>query len=1486
MLSRIFTVIFLLGISPLVVQSQTLSEFSENKNDFLKELDNFLNANKQEKTKIIYEQFEQHLTSGAFDADQFAKIREFGNIMLSKKLKGYPYFNNYFTSLNSMAKAGKVGKDFDSYFSVLENIFKNLKTGRYTPFKNYMAFASDLFLSNALYVSSSNSSWRLTKDNYKLTYKDKKPIVEFPEAELIGKRKEDSIIITKTTGTFYPLENVWKGDKGEVSWERIGMKDVYAQFGTYTIEVKKNGFAVDSSVLYYPQFMDKPIVGNFSDKIVVGNQAIGNTYPRFLSKEKRIKIDDLGEGIDYYGGFALEGENFIGKGDAENKAIIEFKDKSGKLAVRAASESFLIRKGERIVSKEAQVSVYFGQDSIFHPKTNFKFEIPKREMTIARGDQGSSKTPFTNTHHNFDIIVESINWQIDSDSIEIGRPRLTGAKRKVGFESLNFYDEVKFVKFQNIATYNPAVIIKVYCEELSKEAGEEIRVLDANDLAKRLNPRYSLSTIMSLINSLVEEGFAYYDGEKQELTVKQKLFNWVDANAERADYDIIKFQSKGIKETNALLRLSDNKMDIRGVSSIAISDSQKVKIFPYGEKVVVGENRNINWEGQVLGGYGIFTGRNFDFDYNSFGMSLDSLDSFVIQVPEGENPDGSPILKPIYTQIENTSGYLQIDAPGNKSGKDNLPEFPSFESKRNSYAYYSSPDIQGNAYSRDEFFFEIEPFTFDSLDSFDPSAIGFSGKLNSGGIFPDLEEELKIQPGDRSLGFVTQTPPGGLDVYKGKGNYTSEISLNNSGLTGKGTVDYLTSSMDSDDIVFLPQKMKATAKDFSIEKKEGGVEYPEVNAKDVSVDWTPYKDSMYIKSKDDPFKFFNNEKELNGDLALTPGGLYGSGDLSWDQATMKSKELKFKAFGVSSDTCNIEINALDSDKVAFNSSNMKADLDFKTQKGTLEANNAENIPTNLPHNQYYTTLDYFIWDMKEEMMNITSKSGAIGKFVSTAKGQDSLSFSASNALFDMKTHTLSVEGVQFIEVADAIVYPDEGKLTIQAGAAMERLKNAKIVANTTNKYHNINRAEVSIKGKNSYAGKGYYQYNVGTKEQEIYMDNIYVSEKPKDNFVTKSSGKIKQGEKFYIDNQIMFKGDVKLEANAKNLNFNGFAKLESKRLKNPPWFSTKSLIDRNKVIVKYKKPKTPDGGHLRVGLAFNQDTVALYNRVMERPIKAMDQRVFNAEGIVYHDKKRQQFLFGDSLKIFGADIKKGNKLVFNENSGKIEMEGIFDFDSGFKENLIFDIAGTASAQHRTYDTQFKVIAGLDVPLPEKCLLALADDLIANSESLPDVENFDPWVEKALAELIDQPKQLEKVLQKMKTNLEIDLPKESTYKFFLSKLPFKWNEETLSFTSLGSTGVGSIGGKTINKVVRCYIEILNLPTGDVFTMYLESPSEMWYYINYDNGVLKTISSNEAYNEVLLSMKKKDAFVKMPSGQTIEITIDNVNAVNFFRSRMRT
>ena len=77
------------------------------------------------------------------------------------------------------------------------------------------------------------------------------------------------------------------------------------------------------------------------------------------------------------------------------------------------------------------------------------------------------------------------------------------------------------------------------------------------------------------------------------------------------------------------------------------------------------------------------------------------------------------------------------------------------------------------AYDSLRFYYALKSFEIDSLDDFNEKSFQLSGRLVSGGIFPDLTENIKIM-NDYSFGFITKAPEEGYTFYGTDSKYKNK----------------------------------------------------------------------------------------------------------------------------------------------------------------------------------------------------------------------------------------------------------------------------------------------------------------------------------------------------------------------------------------------------------------------------------------------------------------------------------------------------------------------------------------------------------------------------------------------------------------------------------------------------------------------------------------------------------------------------------------
>ena len=1096
-----------------------------------------------------------------------------------------------------------------------------------------------------------------------------------------------------------------------------------------------------------------------------------------------------------------------------------------------------------------------------------------------------------------------------------------------------------------VKTKNPTVkIIKSYNDWKDFEKNHPLKYksgsIEAGNVVSFCNdvmgPQHNSSNGMRLIQDMVSDGFVTYDYKDEHVILRDKLFHFKNSVNKKMldyDYDRIKITSEHTKangQNNATINIADKSMTTNGVSGFVLSEARKVYAEPHGQKVKMKKNRNIDFDGILSAGLMQFTGERFQFKYDSFSVLLDSINyiNFFIferdQYTKEENkafagfykptrkllPNGAPSERPmlINNPIYNTSGNLIIDISNNKSGKQKPnPRLPSFQSTDTGYVYYERLNRMNKykdmIYSRHDFYYKVNPFTIYALDRYEPNVLVFNGSFHSAGILPIVNEKLRVMYHDLSFGFEAETPEKGYPLYvlndpKGKGTYTGLYGVSNQGLIGKGKLNFLTSQIESDYIEFLPEQFLAEDVDsFNIyENIVDGVEFPRVYADSVFIDWIPYKDSMFIETditKNAPFRFYDKrEHKLTGLLHLTKKGLLGYGVFDWEEGMIKANPTGDLVFGkntVKSTTSIFEIKKPGEKEPAFRQEDAEIAIDFKSRKAEYKA--TKTLMTDMPFNKYKTELDIFSWDFDKKIVNIKSSSGNPGKFLALGQGQDSLSFEAAQATYDIELGSFRVNGVEDIRIADAFIIPKGGIVDVSGAAMMKSFEDARIIADTSNKNHQIVKAKIDVISKGEYKASGFLEFNIeGLKEQEILFKEIKVIEG-----ITTGNGTVGGQDSFYLDKGSMFKGDIKMSAQSKNLDFDGYAKLRSDVIPKPQWFSIKSRIDKKDVMIDFTVPENPEGEKLYVGLFMGMDSLHLYPRILSQKLAGNDRPIFTSEGIIKFDDKNRIYSFGDSLKIKNPD-SVGNLLTISEIDTVVNIVGRFDFAKGLNGGKLpqFNIVSagemsfTLPLDSSKTIYQFNSAMLLDFPLPDVLSNVIFSDLTSSEESMDKImytSSNNLKIKSRLANIIRDDKIMTKMFEKMEDENVLQAPAELKHTFIFPRFIMKWSEKTQSFVTSGKITLSNMKGKHIGQVLSGAIEVLPDPArGDVLTFYFSSPNGDWYLFQYSNGIMSTVSSNVNYMAALTAIKKKDLKLKTENGESIEIVPGNSAMQSIFKDKV--
>jgi uncharacterized DUF497 family protein len=188
---------------------------------------------------------------------------------------------------------------------------------------------------------------------------------------------------------------------------------------------------------------------------------------------------------------------------------------------------------------------------------------------------------------------------------------------------------------------------------------------------------------------------------------------------------------------------------------------------------------------------------------------------------------------------------------------------------------------------------------------------------------------------------------------------------------------------------------------------------------------------------------------------------------------------------VHADTSDFRLTEGDTASIAFKTDNVNATVKLDERVGEFVSNGTET-KVEFPVNQYMCFMDRFKWYMDQGDIELESdRTAAVGNedlqlsgsnFISTRPDQDSLSFMAPKARYDLKKHLITANDVQYIQVADALVTPDSMRVRIRRNAEMDPLTNTVITANYVTKHHRIYNATVDIKAKRNYTATGDIDY--------------------------------------------------------------------------------------------------------------------------------------------------------------------------------------------------------------------------------------------------------------------------------------------------------------------------------------------------------------------------------------------------------------------------
>ena len=1457
---------FLISIFTLIFfgyqgYTQQVKSFTTDTTKYLEEVRKFSNNYINESDKPVFDDFFTLWNTGRFTWDEMKEIIVISNLLIKKYGRPSPDFARYYELLIFSKTDSLIASNVnikDCFLSI--KYYLNKKEYPLKVTQQFLILSLNLLKENALYKSSS-SQWKCIQSNYKFDFNNGFPLVRFENIDLFCFSQRDSISIQNTSGFVEPVELQWSGKNGIITWERAGLPEdsVYVELSSYTISLKKTEYTADSVLFRYNKYFNFPLEGRLEEQVMYTPSPSTALYPKFFSYQNKYILPNLFPGIEYLGGLSMQGTKLVGTGSEYEPAIIEIYEKDT-LRMVLKTRQVLISQNS-ILSQNTTMTLILDSDSIYHPDLIFNYQEKSDLIRLARSTSYTSETPYRNTYHKVSMSFDEFSWKRNSREI-LFKPMTGSALGSAVFESDKFFNYSFWEQLQGMNNIHPLVAIWEYSKGIGFDQFPVINYANYLGIAS-YQVRHQLMQLSRM-------GFIYFNDVADMVKINDKLNYFIEACTGKIDYDVLYFISKiEAPNENAKLNLDNFDLKIFGVQHIILSDSQNVVLLPYKNQIILKRNRNFNFDGIIKAGLFTYYGSNFFFNYDTFKLNLQHIDSLRLEVKTGKrNMMGQYVIRGIDNLIEQVTGQLLIDDPANKSGLKYYPQYPIFSSRENAYVYFDEKVIQNGVYSKKDVFFEVYPFTIDSLDNFSNSGMKMDGTFESNGIIPPLDLTLSLRE-DYSLGFTYITPEEGIPVYKGLGTFYNTIEMSNAGLHGSGQLDYLTSTTYSDDFVFHPDSLMTISKEFINSKQLSGNSVPNAKSSNNKILWNTKQQKLFADMQNIPFTMFNDSVFLNGNILLEPIGLSGNGKIDINEAFITSNKYIFKSDQIYSDTANFKLKNPQSENLAFIADSLKILIDFNIREGQFYSNKDYTL-VEFPDNRYISKVDFFIWQMNREILEMGRKKveegisvdGLVGpRYSSIVPAQDSLSFVSGQTFFDYRNSIISAMEVPYIQIADARIFPKNGEITVEKNAVLRRLTNAEIIADYKTESYKLYNASLDISGKNKYKGLADYDYIDETKrDQVIHFYSLLADTSAH----TVGKGRLTVIDSFRLSPFFEFQGEVLLSALQPHLTFEGGIRLVHDCGIGRSWYKFKAVIDPDSVMIPISDtPLDINLNKIYAGTMITRDSTHIYSAFLGPHMDYFDAYINRADGFIRYDNSGQFFEIGPKIK-FADKSAPGNYLKLDVDSCKLLSEGNIDFQVRYGQ-LKIKTVGQAENNLETGKFQSNVIMSLDFFFSQEALTILAHQL----DSLPDLKPFDtkdPLYTLALRNLIGSDK-----AEDMQNELSLlgyykDIPEEFNKNMVLSNVQLKWDQNSRSFLYHGPVGVIRIGNTQINKYVETYIQLSKRGSGDLFDIYFKVNNSTGYYFGYNPGSLQVSSTNREFNSIVMDLKDSVRKLKVRPGQT--------------------
>lgn len=1285
-------------------------------------------------------------------------------------------------------------------------------------------------------------------------------IMRFTNVDFTFTTTYDTAHLNQTNGALMLKDQIFVGEGGKFDWTMAGLSadSVFCSFSKYNFDIRVPKLSAEKATVTYLGKIKEPVEGifEFASQRHAGTEDA--RFPRFKSYRSDVSVNIYDKQqinpnrVSLTGGFSLVGNRVSSESYFEGETTVEVRETGG-TKFKATSRRFGINDS-LMVSSDASVVIYQRKDSVYHPSVKFKYILDSSDLVLQTRKGDYKRTPFVSTFLKMDIRADMVQWDLRTDSLEIST--LTARdKVPVLFESQEYYNDELFTQLSQMYDFHPLIMAVSYARKTRSGT------FYADDMAQAMkqNPKI----IRAAMKDLRGQGFVEYDDESGEVIIKRKGYHYVLSKGKQKDYDDLIIPSYASKGPNAVLGLDSQELSVKGIQKFSISEELNVQILPKNNEVTMLGERDFKFNGTLVSGNFEFVGSNFTFNYDSFRIDLPEIDSisFYLATEGGKRKKVDNSLQTVNQEdssavnamgnFKQTSGRLYINDPGNKSARKFDASYPKFDAETGAIVYFDSKKVLDGAYDK-SVYYVIPPFKLDSLNGADPAAIVFPGTLYSD-ILPPIQEALRVLP-DNSMGFDHITPSEGYTLYGGTAKFTNGLSLNAEGLRGAGNIDFLTSTLESEDFVFYMDSVITVGTVAEIrEGSLGQASFPQAYVEDYSLRWLPQEDSMYITNNAEPFELYNQTASLDGATILTKSGLLGMGTLFTRGSEAISEEIAFQQSQFSARHADFEVKSDNPGKPALAGEDVY--LDFSLDKNIADISPEEEgvAAIEFPYAQFRTSITNAVWDLEAETVSMSKPENvdiANSYFYATRKELDSLVFSAEKAIYRIPLQQLDVSGIPYITVADAKITPENNQVQIRENAKFDTFTNATLVIDTLNEYHSLFNGTIDILSRNEFRGKATYELISASDTFAIELTEFKTDslrEGRKTIAHTVADGTVQEAQNLVISPGMLYRGNVRMHAAKEALELDGEVKLDFTTIPNyNTWISYASEAGDKQLKFDIATSTTDTGEPLTAGLHLDQSN-SLYMTFVTDRRSPEDGDIFKPRGMLSYDEEREEYTIR-SPKKDNADALAGEIFTFNEHEQEVTFEGPMHLLPYPEVGLEIQTAGAGKGDLQTNEYKLDAFMAFDIDLPGRAVLMMGEDIneALNKSGARSAINDRTRLLYKLAEFVgdEAAREYDKRSISEYTSLLAVAPQlEKT--LVLSDVQMVWSDEHKAWYSTSPLGISNVMETDINGQANGFLEIKPTEEGTIVNLFMQATPDSWYYFTYQNNRMGIWAYNEGF-----------------------------------------